>query len=295
MTDDVKGVKDDPKVPPTSDDAGDDKTAGPPPDELDFEEEVVEQEGKKLVPLDALLAERKKRQEAEKVKVEPEPEPEVEPAETPAPLFDWGKMFGEPEPAKEPQQPQRPLQPQQPPTMDDFNEMLNEKMSEGKPLEALSMAFNLWKGYEDNLETDARKLIPDYDDLPVGKISQQEIAFFQQNPKALKGLLAKVKYGGKIPVAPPPTIPTKPVTDTDSAWDKQKQKWIEEGRKSALGDVGKIAGMTTEGSSGPTPAGDQYTLGETEKKWFLSQGYKEDELPELAKMVQEENERLGRF
>lgn len=298
MTKDAKGEKEDPKVPPTSDETGEEKVAVPPTE--DTEEEVVEQDGKKLVPLDALLAERKKRQELEKAKEkepEPEPEPEEEkPEETPAPLFDWSKMFGEPEPSKETPQPPKPLQPQQPPTMEDFNEILNEKISEGKSLEALAMAFNFWNGYQDNLRSDARKLIPDYDDLPVNRVSQQEVQFFQQNPEALKGLLAKVRYGGKANMAPSPMpAPNKPATDTESAWEKQKQKWIEEGRRSALGEVGKTAGMTTEGPGGPTPAGEEYVLGEREREFFLSKGYTEDQFPELAKALKEENERLGRF
>ena len=112
------------------------------------DDQVVEKDGQKVVPLDALLAERTKRQELEQQLKAPneqqqqaqEPQTE-EPTTEESPEINWDELLGltQPQPAPAsattPQQPTaQPTQPapQLPASVQEFNESLREQRESGE-------------------------------------------------------------------------------------------------------------------------------------------------------------------
>ncbi|MHA2069179.1 MAG: hypothetical protein ACXABY_32875, partial [Candidatus Thorarchaeota archaeon] len=213
MTEPEKGVQTDPGVPPTSDDTG---AAASPPGDLEFEDDQIQEvEGERLVPLDVAKAERQKRQELERrlQELETPPEPEL-PEEEPVPEFDWDKLMG---------------QQQQPQTQDQdaYNQFAENfrEMVDGDPWQAMATAFNAFQQQQDKMKSQARQFAPDYNELPVHQVTDEEIMAVSQNPHALRALIAKAK--GEIPASTPGPTPTPTATQPMD----EKQRWIEEGRK----------------------------------------------------------------
>ncbi|MHA2068636.1 MAG: hypothetical protein ACXABY_30100 [Candidatus Thorarchaeota archaeon] len=277
MADLETGVKD-PEVTPTSDDTG---VEASPPGDLEFEDDQIQEvEGERLVPLDVAKAERLKRQELERrlQELETPPEPEF-PEEEPVPEFDWDKLMGN-----------QPPQSQDQEAYNQFAENFRE-MVDGDPWQAMATAFNAFQQQQHKMEAQARQFAPDYNELPMHQVTDEEVMAVSQNPHALRALIAKAKGEGVTPPASTntPAVPAQPMDE--------KQRWIEEGRKQERDLLAKMAkpGTAGESTSGPgtLPTGDVLELDEASKTYFKQRGYTDEQISKMASKVLEERRRKG--
>jgi hypothetical protein len=273
-------------------------TGSPPENDLEFEDDqVVEQDGKKMVPLEAMLGERekwKKRVAAEAAKaatpqapVEPEPATEPEP-----PLFNWEKLM--PQQGGQQTSPQ-PVGTQGPPPLDPnqfedhFREMINDK-----PWQAIMWAIQTGMQYRDRMEGQARQFVPDYTSLPVHEVSDQEVQMLASNPYAMKAMIARAKAGGKQRAAPAAQQSVAQAASSQPA-PAVSQDAVKAAMDMIL-SMGKRSGVSGEGTSGPsTPpaAASAYELDKESVAYFKARGYTEDQIKEQAKKIVEIRRRKG--
>ena len=301
-----KGGKHTEGTPPSDSGAGTggrqnpDPSGTPPEGEISFEDDQIrEQDGEKLVPLDVAKAERKKRQELESEletlrsaqRQPPEDEPEPEPE---TPVFDWDKLM---QPASTNQTPQQPQgQPNQQNQMQDWNDQFRE-MLDTNPTQALMTAFSMGIQQYETLQRQAKQFVPDYDSLPVHEVSDQEIQALAGNPHALRAMIAKAKASGRGPVTQRAANPTRnpipnPATNVPSNPQSDRDQWIAEGRKQEremIANLGRSSGVTGEGAGGgtPPPAGSGLELDKTSQDYFKSRGYTDEEAAGMAGKVQQ--------
>lgn len=280
-------------VPPVGTGAGSpDPSTGSPPEDLEFEDDqVVEQDGKKMVPLEALLGEREKwkRRVAATPPAAPPPvhEAAAEPEPT-APLFNWDKLV--PRGAQS-----QPVAAQGPPPLsaeqfeDQFRDALNER-----PWQALQWAIQTGMSYKDRMETQARQFVPDYTTLPVHEVSDQEVQMLASNPYAMKAMIAKAKaVGRQAPRASTPPPAATPATTPE------QQRWIEQGRQMAMDMVtrmGKTPGVSGEGTGGPSsppPSGEVVELDKDSVQYLKSRGYTDEQIKTQARKIVEIRRKKG--
>ena len=289
----IPGVKSPAGTPPAG--TGESNAAGSPPvDDLEFQDDqVVEQDGKKMVPLEVVLGERKKWKDRMEKAVPPATEPEPEPeSETDQPLFNWDKLVPQQQGAQSPQ----PVGSQGPPPVDPnqfedrFRDMLNDK-----PWQAIMWAMQTGMQYRDQMEAQARRFVPDYGNLPVHDVSDQEVQMLASNPYAMKAMIAKAKAatGGRqqrtaaTPVQPAPaTPPASPVSN--------------EAIKAAvelINSLGKTSGVSGEGTRGPSipPAGDTVELDKDAVAYFKARGYSDDQIKQQAQRIVDIRRRRGQM
>jgi len=302
-----KGVKDTGGTPPSDSGAGTgtpDPSGTPPEGEISFEDDQIrEQDGEKLVPLDVAKAERKKRQdlesELERLRSAPPQPTETEP-EPEAPVFDWDKLMQPASPEPTTQQPQ--VQPNQQNQMQEWNDQFRE-MLDTNPTQALMTAFSMGIQQYETLQRQAKQFVPDYDNLPVHEVSDQEIQALAGNPHALRAMIAKAKASGTTPQPQNPTQPNQPTppmtnpaanpaTNVPNNPQTEKDQWIAEGRKQEremIANLGRSSGVTGEGAGGgtPPPAGSGLELDKNSMEYFKTRGYSDEEAATMAGKVQQ--------
>lgn len=260
-------------------------TAGSPPEDgLEFEDDqVVEQDGKKMVPLEALLGEREKWKKRVASATPAAPTPPV--SEPEQPLFNWEKLV--------PQSGGQQAQPvaQGPPPMDpnqfedQFRDMVNEK-----PWQAIMWAVQSGMTYRDRMEQQARQVVPDYGNLPVHEISDMEMQALASNPYALRAVIAKAKMSGtrNRPLA----TPQNPVsTPSPSAPSQEAVK----AAMDLIMSMGKASGVSGEGTRGPStpPAGDINELDKDSVAYFKARGYTDEQIKSQAQRIVDIRRRKG--
>lgn len=290
------GKKEPAGVPPagTGEGAGAPTAGSPPEDDLKFEDDqVVEQDGKKMVPLEALLGEREKWKKKMREPTPPPPPPAEPEPEPDQPLFNWEKLVPPQSGQSHPQGAQGPppVDPNQ--FEDQFRDMLNDK-----PWQAIMWAMQTGMQFRDRMEGQARQFVPDYGNLPIHEISDQEVQMLASNPYALKALIAKSKSGQAAtgrhparvqvpPAAPPPVVPGQTVSP--------------EALKAALEyiqGVGRSSGVSGEGTGGPAspPAGpDEFELDKDSVSYLKARGYSDVQIKEQAKRIVDIRRRRGQI
>jgi len=293
------GTKSPAGVPPAGTGAGAGQpasTAGSPPDDdLRFEEDqVVEQDGKKMVPLEALLGERekwKKRVASATAQPAPEPEPAPEPGQ---PLFNWEKLVpqqGGQQTAPHPvgTQGQPPVDPNQ--FEEQFRDMINDK-----PWQAIMWAMQTGMQYRDKMEGQARQFVPDYGELPVHDVSDTEMQAIASNPYAMRAMIAKMKYGRQAVgqrLAPQPAQTTQPAPAVQG-----NPAVSQEAIKAAMDlimTMGKSSGVSGEGTRGPVspPAGESIDLDKDAVAYFKARGYTDEQIKQQAQRIVDIRRRRG--
>ena len=295
-TQDETGTKEDPSVMPA------DQTP------IIDDDPTIEKDGQKVVPFDSYKAEKDKRQELEK-KLQEQQKPqatEQSTEETPveeSPDINWDELLGiNQQPTQQPAQttqPQQPAQPAQvsPDALRDFNESLREQRESGDELGALWRAGQFFTAQQDAMRGAAKRVVKDYDNLPLHTVDNTELQFFQQNPEALRAVLAKVKSGkGTTPQQPTP----QPSNDGNNAqpadWQELIDKARQEGREETVRGLAASAGTTGEGTrAGTAPSGEVYELDEVGMDYVRKRGIPQEKWPEYAKLLQKENDMQGRY
>lgn len=289
------GVKDPAGTPPAG--TGASNTPGSPPDDdLRFEDDqIVEQDGKKMVPLDVVLGEREKWKRRVEESSRNAPPPPAEPAPPPEPdqpLFNWEKLVS-PQAGGQ-SQPQPAGSQGGPPPMDpgEFQEKFRDMLNE-RPWDAVMWAMQTGMQYRDKMEGQARQFVPDYGNLPVHDVSDAEIQTIASNPYALRAMIAKAKYGragvGARNSAPAPVSAPAPAAPPVS------QDAIKAAMELIM-SMGRGAGTAGEGTGGPAtppPAGDQYELDKDSVSYLKARGYTDDQIREQAKKIVEIRRRRG--
>lgn len=261
-------------------------TAGSPPeDDLEFvDDQVVEQDGKKMVPLEAFLGEREKWKKRV-AQTPPAPPPPEEPAEEPEPdqpLFNWDKLVPQQSGAGQHAQPLGaqgpPVDPQQ--FEEQFRDMLNEK-----PWQAMQWAIQTGMQYRDRLEGQARQFVPDYGNLPVHEVSDQEIQMLASNPYAMRAMIAKSKAaaGGGRRQSTSPNPPQNPPAAPPAVSQEAIRQAVE-----LIRSMGGATGVTGEGTGGPAapPAsGESYELDKDAVSYLRNRGYTDEQIREQAKRI----------
>jgi hypothetical protein len=297
------GTKSPAGVPPAGTGVGDTRspaTGSPPEDDLKFEEDqVMEQDGKKMVPLEALLGEREKWKKrvaaAQTPPVVPQTPPAEEPAEEPGqPLFNWEKLV----PQSGGQSPQ-PVGTQGPPPMDphqfedQFRDMLNDK-----PWQAVMWAMQTGMQYRDRMEGQARQFVPDYGNLPLHEISDQEVQMLASNPYAMKAMIAKAKYGrSAVGQKLSPSVPVAAVASPVPAASPVSPEAIK-AAMDLITSLGKSSGVSGEGTGGPSsppPPADLVELDKDSISYLRSRGYTDDQIKEQAKRIVDIRRKKGQM
>ena len=270
-------------------------TGSPPEDDLEFEDDkVIEQDGKKMVPLEAMLGERekwKKRVAAEAAKaVQPPPPEEPEPQSEPGqPLFNWEKLVPQQAGGQQAQpvaQGQPPMDPNQ--FEEQFRDMINEK-----PWQAIMWAIQTGMSYRDAMEGQAKQFVPDYGDLPVHEVSDREVQMLASNPYAMKAMIAKAKRTGAPRQGQRASQPTpQPAPATGQPAPSQ------EAVKAAMDlimSMGKATGVSGEGTRGPSapPAGDIPELDKDSVAYFRARGYTDEQIKAQAQRIVDIRRRRG--
>jgi len=292
---DEKGVKQDPEETPSSG-TGEPAQAPPPGDTgIEFkDDDAKEFDSKKYVPLEALVAERKKRQEVEAKLSSPEPEPaptETPPVEEPKSLeLDWNAILGgdkgQPEGGEQPAASQQRKSP-----VDDLNSWIRDNI-EDHPIETISYVFNMLESQRNTQRNQARKFVGEnYEKLPLYDVSDQEVVVLQQNPEALRALIAQARFGKttKAPVTSPEPGPA----DSNDAFKKREQKIREEERQKVLEQLKQSAGLSTEGATGGESSTEEtFELDEAGRAYARRRGYKTPEqMAEFVKLYKAELDR----
>lgn len=268
-------------------------TAGSPPeDDLRFEDDqVVEQDGKKMVPLEALLGERekwKKRVASAPQQQTPPPaaEPEPEPGQ---PLFNWEKLV----PQQGGQQTQ-PVAQGQPPPMDpnqfedQFRDMINER-----PWQAIMWAIQTGMQYRDAMEGQAKQFVPDYGNLPIHEVSDREVQMLASNPYAMKAMIAKAKRaaGGGQKSQPQ----AQPAASAPSPGQPAVSQEAIKAAMDLIMSMGKSSGVSGEGTRGPSapPSGDLPELDKDSVAYFRARGYTDEQIRAQAQRIVDIRRRKG--
>jgi len=272
------GVKEEGKATPDPAEAGvkDPSTPG----EVEFkEDEAKELEGKKWVPLEAVIAERKKRQE-----LKGEEKPPEEPATTPA--FDWDAILGTGKTEEKP----TATAAEAAPSATDQTKMLEDWVRENiqeYPIQTLAYVFNLFEAQRNQMRRQARQFVGDeYDKLPIHNVSDEEVVALQQNPEAMRALLAAVKYRKT-------TSSSEREKGNNSPFAAREQELIEEGRRKALEELARASGTAGEGPAPSSAATEEiFELDEQGKEYARRRGITDPkELAEFAKLYKAEIER----
>jgi len=293
------GTKSPAGVPPAGTGAaegqGPDATAGSPPeDDLRFEDDqVVEQDGRKMVPLEALLGERekwKKRVAAAPPPQTPPPASETEP-EPGQPLFDWEKLV--PQQGGQQAQPVAQGQPPMDPNQfeDQFRDMINEK-----PWQAIMWAIQTGMQYRDTMEGQARRFVPDYGDLPIHEVSDREVQMLASNPYAMKAMIAKARKYGRA--ATGQKLSASAPAQSPGAASPGQPAVSQEAIKAAMDlimSMGKATGVSGEGTRGPSapPAGDVAELDKDSVAYFKARGYTDEQIKAQAQRIVDIRRRKG--
>ena len=248
-----------------------------------------------MVPLEALLGEREKWKKrvasAPAPAAEPEPEPEPD-----KPLFNWEKLVPQQQGAQSPQ----PLGTQGSPQVDpqqfqeQFRDMLNDR-----PWDAIMWAMQTGMQYRDRMEGQARQFVPDYGELPVHEVSDQEVQMLASNPYAMKAMIAKARKYGRAAVGQKLNTPTPAAQPTTPAAPAQSPV-SPEAIKAAMDlitSLGKSSGVSGEGTRGPAtpPAGESIELDKDSVTYLKNRGYTDDQIKEHAKKIVELRRRRGQM
>ena len=277
-----------PPVEPTGEVELDSTLSGPPPeDSLVYEDdEVIEQDGVKMVPLEALVKVRREHQAAQQPPVAPQEPPPVADEEPPSAPYNWDTLVPD-----NGQQQQQQFSPEQ------FGERFRDMMTED-PWSAVMWAVQSSHDHRDRLEGQARKFVPDYGNLPVHEVSQEEVQALAQNPIAMRALLAKVKGGGQMPQqAPvqtqqsqPPPQQAAPAPQVDEVTEIVKRTMA------AMANAGRQVGMSGEGTGGPgvpTASPDEHQLDQTSVDWLKSRGRTDEEIKAMTGNVLRNRRKKG--
>lgn len=293
---DPQGVKDpNAGTPPAS---GVDSGTPPEDDVVFTEDDAIEHEGQKLVPLDVLIKirdqEKKKREVLEaRLQGPPDDPGSDQPPATP-PAVDWDKLLGTTQ--DQSQQPVSPTQNTQE-AWDQYNDQLRTMLDEN-PGQALAMAFSLGMQNYETLQDQANQFVPQ-GDLPVGNVTPQEVQVLSQNPHALRRLIALAKSGTAGPPESPRTPPQSPPQAPPSSPDPEKQRWIDEGRKQErelITGMGQGAGNTGEPPSGqPTASMGDDQLEDWAVKYFRGRGYTDEQIKVMTAEIKQNKLKKGMY
>jgi hypothetical protein len=255
-----------------------------------------------MVPLEALLGEREKwKKRVALATPPPPPAPAEEPAEEPGqPLFNWEKLV----PQSSGQSPQ-PVGAQGPPPMDpnqfeeQFRDMINDK-----PWQAIMWAIQTGNQYRDRMESQAKQFVPDYGELPVHEVSDQEMQMLASNPYAMKAMIAKAKAaasgkysraavgarlgGGSPPPASAPTTAASSASPVSPEAIKAAMDLI-----TSLGKSSGVSGEGTRGPVAPPAAADAVELDKDSVAYLKARGYTDDQIKEQAKRIVDIRRRRG--
>lgn len=289
------GTKSPAGVPPAGTGAADGNmpdasTGSPPEDDLEFEDDkVIEQDGKKMVPLEALLGEREKWKKRVASAAPPPPpaaEPEPEPGQ---PLFNWEKLVPQQAGGQQAQpvaQGQPPMDPNQ--FEEQFRDMINDK-----PWQAIMWAIQTGMSYRDAMEGQAKQFVPDYGNLPIHEVSDREVQMLASNPYAMKAMIAKAKRTGTgAGQRAQPATPPQPAPATGQPAPSQ------EAVKAAMDlimSMGKATGVSGEGTRGPSapPSGDLPELDKDSVAYFRARGYTDEQIKAQAQRIVDIRRRKG--
>jgi len=301
MTEDPTGVKQTPGESPSSGSGGGSPQSDPsspsPGENIEFkEEDAQEVEGKKMVPLDVLTAERKRWQdkvaELENKPKEPPPQEPPPTEEPPVPEFDWEAFFGKP--AEGDGTPQQPTQtPQQPQAPGDINQWIEDEWEKGNKAGALAGIYHVMRSHERGLTNEARAFVPDYDNLPVNRVSDQDLQRAMGNPEAVRALIAKLRFGKPAQASSQPNNPQPSDTPTNSGFEKREQEIRAEERRKFMEELAQGTGMTGEaGSGGGTSTEETFELDDEGKAYLAKRGIKDPEkIKSFIKRYRMEQER----
>ena len=278
------------EVPPTSETTGE-ETVPPTEETPPIEDEVTEKDGDKVVPLSAHIAQRedyqkKIRELEEKMGTKGE---QTQEQTAGSPDFNWDEILGlnkekQPEPA--------PAQPK-PDQLREINERIREMRENGDELGAAWLVGQFFSGQQENMRDAARKVVKDYDSLPLNTVTTREVEFFRQNPEALRGVLAKVKTTGQTTSSKKEEIK---IGNKDGNWDevlKQERKnAVEEYIKSMTSQSGISGEGARSDSTTPTEA---FELDENGIKYMQRRGIPKEKWPLYAEQLKREQELEGRF
>jgi hypothetical protein len=276
------------------------------------EDPTIEKDGQKVVPFDSYKAEKEKRQDIEarlrqfeEQQAKPkEPEKPQEPDEE-TPAIDWDSLLGltgnqpqqpdQSKPTEHKPQPTAPPSQVSPDWLRNFNEELREMRENGDELGAIYRAGMFFQAQQDAMRNAAKKVVKDFDTLPLHTVDSTELQFFQQNPEALRAVLAKIKSGKSVSL---PTASQKPSNDNNNAppanWQELQEKLRQEGREEAMKALTAQSGISGEGTRADTaPSGEAFELDEEGKNYMRKRGIPEDKWPLYAKQLHHELE--GRF
>jgi len=282
-----------------------------PTDTVEFTEDtVVEDKNKdKEGLLAALQAERTKRQEFEEKLANLQQQPPSQPP-TEEPVqeeVDWDKLFPKEQPPPQQTQPQPHPQPAATPQPDQLNQFLtwfDDQMEGSEPWQkwqAVATAFGILRSQEQQLESEAKSIIPDYDKLNINDVPPAIIQRVTQNPNLLKAIIAKARTPQNQTPASQPTTTTTTTTDTTDALDDFQKGLIEKGRKmerDRITQQGNIAGMTGESASsgGNTPVEEEaIQLDADSVAFFRARGLTDEQIQARSKKLLENRRVKGFF
>jgi len=261
-------------------------TAGSPPeDDLKFEDDqVIEQDGKKMVPLEALLGEREKwKKRVASAAPQPAPEPEAA-AEPDQPLFNWEKLV--------PQQSGQTAAPQPvgaqgpPPDPNQFEEQFRDMINE-KPWQAIMWAIQTGMQYRDKMEGQAKQFVPDYGNLPLHEVSDQEVQMLASNPYAMKAMIAKAKSGQYSRAAVAQKLAPTASAPQPAATPAVSQDAVKAAMDLIL-SMGKTPGVSGEGTGGPSAppsAASEVELDKDSVAYFKARGYTDEQIKQQAQRI----------
>lgn len=267
--------------------------SSPPEEDLEYEGEVFEDDlGQRMVPLDAVLDERRKRQELEGRLNKGQGQNQGQgQSQEPPPDFNWDLLQQALQEQQGQQGGQQGQQPQVSP--DEWNDRFREMYDEN-PWGAMMTAFGMFNDHRERMRNQARKFVPDYDNLPVYDVSDQEVMALMQNPDAVRGLIAKSKFRNRRTGARSSDFEDFGQTEPElTPAEKERQRLIDEGRRmerEAIMKMGSGAGMSGESPSSGGQArsgrgGAQVDLDEQSKNYFRARGYTDEEITKMAPRI----------
>jgi hypothetical protein len=171
--------------------------------------------------------------------------------------------------------------------------MLNDK-----PWQAIMWAMQTGMQYRDRMEGQARQFVPDYGELPIHEISDQEVQMLASNPYAMKAMIAKAKRAAvgrpatrqaAQPAAAAPAVAQTPASSVSPEAIKAAMDLIT--------SLGKSSGVSGEGTRGPAtpPAGEAIELDKDSVSYLKARGYTDDQIKEQAKKIVELRRRRGQM